>query len=602
MEQKNYKAESIVHCNEKAVLLDTGISQQAFAKAKLSELLNEEGLLAQPEKTGKTQSAGALKIPKYNYEPWNFDSTELYGNTVSFLGPSFKGISLQEILSQNDNNVKTCLAILYTCAALNQSDKSKTCNIGAGGIILGTTDSGSLTGEVLFLPKKIFSNAIEVRNDEEKSYLSGRYTCSFLQDETAVQFTLAILAYRGVTGKLPFESLKTEERNADYIDSNYLLPELAINGISKELAIAIEERLKAPAIAQNTSDKPEYDDFPLDILVHEMSLEAIPSTSDGFFSAVIAPSSRKKSMGDNSFDRKRKIYMKTLSHKVIIKRFMRKYSTMIGGLIVVGAIVGSITASYLHDRSREITTKSLTSYQTVQTFYTGLQNTDVTIIQNATTGQAEKNFSDVVSGLYVTSKTRFSYDQNSDTKIPQEWVFFNNNGKYWLYGITNFKIDGNIESCQFAAPQKYKKPKILQEENGKQLKEGDKKIHEVSYYMVYNSNENDLRVTKTLDSVESVYKKGRWLVSSITSKGENVAVDQKVFKKDFSEAIKENPRDVMAAVNSLRDKYEWLPTDNEMLEGAANLYLSYSLKTARYALEKNGLMDELKSPESEDSK
>ncbi|MCR5607299.1 MAG: hypothetical protein K6F69_10855, partial [Treponema sp.] len=65
---------------------------------------------------------------------------------------------------------------------------------------------------------------------------------------------------------------------------------------------------------------------------------------------------------------------------------------------------------------------------------------------------------------------------------------------------------------------------------------------------------------------------------------------------------KENPRDVMAAVNNLRNKYEWLPTDNEMLEAAANLYLSYSLKTARYALEKNGLMDELKTNTDESDK
>ena len=577
--------ESIVQCNSQAVFLDTGLSSSAFSKARLSNSLGEEGLLARAQKTESRQSAGCIKTVQYDFFSYKFDSTEINTEksfaTVCFKGEAFKGVSLSELLFTDKN--KASLAIMFVCCALSQALtndlKYLKKSVGCGGIVLGTSETGELTGDVLFLPPELFEEASVVRSDEVYSVLQGCFVNKAFEESVSksLNFTLATLSYLGITGKMPYPALKTEIRNQDFLDSAFVHIDLEVNGIDTVLAKAINARLTNP---QGDFEK----EFPIEKLIHEMGLEAVPKATDGYVSAIKVPVSHKNMMKENVFAMKRSHALTLQNRQVKIKRFFRRYSTTVGFLTALIVIVGGLAVSYIHDRGREITTKGLTSSEVVKEFYTGLDKTDVSIIQNTTTGEADRKFSDSVAGLYVTAKTRTSYDQNAATKNLGEWLFFNNDLKYWIYGITQFTLDGEAVSKKVDAPEKNTKPKALSEENGVALKDGEKAQHTAVYYMVYNSGEDVLTVVKTTDIVNLVFKGDKWLVASIDSKGEPIETDIAAFKADYKAIKEECGDDVMLLSEKLREKYEWISREDELLEAAEELYRTYGLKSAKKAL------------------
>ena len=579
---------SIVQCNSQAVLLDTGLSSSAFAKSRHSSALEETGLLARVQKGENKQSAGSLKVPHYDFFSYSFDSSEVDVDNemakVFFKGEGFNGVTLFELLQKEKSSARLSLAILFVISAINQELQSEVKylkgTLGAGGIILGTSQRGELTGDVLFLPPKMFEDAAVIQSEEVYSALQGCFVNKSFEESPmkSLSFTLATLAYRAVAGVLPYPALKTELRALDFLDSAFTPIDLVINGIDSNLAFEINSRLTNP---QGNFTR----DFPIEKFIKELGLEAEPKATDGYVSAIKVPVSHKNMLKEKTFEMKRTHALNLQRRQVKIKRFFRKYSTTVGILSAVVVIVGGLLASYIHDRGKEITTKGLTSLEATKVFYSGLETTDVTIIQNATTGEAEKRFSDTIAGLYVTAKTRTSYDANAATKSLGEWLFYNNEQQYWIYGITNFSLDGKETSFSVIAPEKNSKPAPLSEENGEVLREGSRTEHTAEYYMVYNSAESTLAVVKTTDRVNLLFKGGKWLVSSVESKGEPVEMNFADFKADYEEAKTECGDDVLLLASKLREKYEWICRDDELLKAAKSLYEQYALKSAKKALE-----------------
>ena len=197
-----------------------------------------------------------------------------------------------------------------------------------------------------------------------------------------------------------------------------------------------------------------------------MGLEAVPAATDGFVSAVRAPVQRKKMADPAVFAKRRARASSFRTRQALWRRFVRSHGTSTGIFAVVCIVAAGLIAGYVHNRSLEITTQGLTGFETVETFYTGLQNADVMSVHNSATGEADKTFSDTIASIYVTNKSRASYDQKSDTKPLEEWLFFHNDFHFWLYGLTHFSINGTSASLHFSAPQKYMRPEPVNAAEG----------------------------------------------------------------------------------------------------------------------------------------
>ncbi len=566
---------SIAYCKNDTVFLNTGLSADAFAKARLSDHLGDAGFLFCADTSRGKQTAGIVKAVEYTAREWKFSGTEIEASAdgskteVLFSGSGFFGRALSEILAEK-NTATAALALFYACCAIC-SDAAKISAVGAGGILLGCTKSGNLTGDVLFLPAFLFQNAAEMRSDALFSELQGCYINKQLSETKARNYLLAVLSYRAITLSLPFASLSSEKRSADNLDNFFEPISLAVNGIDTNLAREIDARLYFP--------QKDFGAFPLELLSHEMGLEAVPAATDGFVSAVRAPVQRKKMADPAVFAKRRARASSFRTRQALWRRFVRSHGTSTGIFAVVCIVAAGLIAGYVHNRSLEITTQGLTGFETVETFYTGLQNADVMSVHNSATGEADKTFSDTIASIYVTNKSRASYDQKSDTKPLEEWLFFHNDFHFWLYGMTHFSINGTSASLHFSAPQKYMRPEPVN------AAEGAEERYSVSYFMVANSGENELSVIENTDTVNLVFKGNRWLVASVKNAGKSEKLDFAAFCADVKAAEEKSGGDVLAESEILREKYAWIPEKDALLFAAQKLSDLYALKSARAALE-----------------
>ena len=567
---------SIAYCKESDIFLDTGLSPEAFAKARLSNKIMEAGTLARAQNSSSRQTAGIVKSPEYTAEEWRFDGTQIEASengertTVFFKGKGFSGTTLFEILEENSLS-KTSLALFFVCAAIVKTGALVSA-VGAGGIFLGESENGNLTGDVLFLPPSIFQNAAEQKSDDVFSALQGCFFNYQLSESESQNYLLAALAYRGITQALPFPSLSSEKRNADNLDNNFEPISLFVNGIDENLSSEIDSRLFFP--------QKEYSEFPIESLSREMGLEALPQSTDGFVSAARAPVQHKKMTDPAVFERKRKRGQKARTIRAAYRRFLRTRGSSAAILAIVLAGVFFVLASYFRGRSNEITTLGLSAKETAETFYTGLQNSDVIAVHNSATGEADKRFSDSIANIYVTNKARASYDKDADTKPLEEWLFFHNDFKFWIYGMTHFRLDGKTASLDFSAPQKYMKPSPFVAQNG------EEKTQTATYFLVLNSGENELTVLENTDLVQMIFKENRWQVRDVKSTGKPVSVDLTAFRADVRSAEEKSAGDVILEADILREKYPWIPEKKGLLSAAKKLSELYSLKSALSALEK----------------
>lgn len=567
------RQKSIAYCKNGSVFLNTGLSSASFAKARLSNQLNDNGTLAKVVSESKKQTAGIVKIPDYTAYAWRFEETKLDDDgKVLFCGNGFSGTPLSVIIEE-ESETKTALAILFATAALTKcGDKINA--VGAGGIILGESASGELTGDVLFLPDTLFENASQMKSESEYAFLQGFYQNKALSKNKARNFLVAVLAYRGITGVFPFTAQKNEERELDNIDNFFEPISSAINGIDENLSREIDARLFFP--------QKEYGEFPIEALPRELGLEATPAHTDGFVSAVKAPILHRKTIPEQKFDKKRKIAKKNREKKVCRKRFIRKHGALTGILTASALIIIALVATHIHNKGSEITTKGLSSFDATLTFYTGIQNSDVIAIHNSATGKADKHYSDIIANIYVTNKARTSYDQSAATKPLEEWLFFHNNFRFFIFGITNFTLDEKYCSLDFDPPQKNSHPKELQESDGA------KETHTASYYLVANAGADTLTVIKTTDTVHLVFRGKRWQVESVESKKDEVVLDIETFRADVKSAEEKSNKSVLQEAEILREKYEWIPKKEDLLKSAEKLYHDFALQEAKSALEEAG--------------
>ena len=132
----------IVHAQTGSLTLDTGMTQSAFSKARITQRLSEQGLLAQKRDNS------------WQFTPWAFTGTRLAETedgkapTVLLEGNGFEGATLGTLLGGDDAARSACAAATV-CAVLEESlrQNSAPVPVGGGGIIVAQDFS-----KVLFLP------------------------------------------------------------------------------------------------------------------------------------------------------------------------------------------------------------------------------------------------------------------------------------------------------------------------------------------------------------------------------------------------------------------------------------------------------------------
>ena len=555
--------------------LCSGLDEYKFGKTNFNSIVTQKGILA----TCDSNNGEPLH---FSFEDWSFADiksfeVEGFDERIVFYcnkNPLSKdAVTLSELYeksgkadAQTSDKDNMYLASLAVCTILTQAANGQVeipLN-GSGGILIdGIAPSKKSTQKLrlLFLPQDLFKYSIAGLSEIEQADIHNCWVNPSLHGLPAICFMRSSVAYKMLTGRYAYPAANNLTRNADILDKKFLPLELSVNGINTELAEAVNKGLKLNSNSVNipgkkakgkkSEDLTPQKEFPLDLLAN--AKENISST-----------------ISDQAFEEKVKSYQKLQTSKVNTKRTLRRNTTaFITALIVLIFVILYARSSY-NNYLNDYTTKGLTSVQTIQTFFKGMNTMDISLLQTFTQGHSTNRYIDAISNVYVISKQRMSSGGGDGgyQKPAKFFVMVTNPSMLsivGLYGASNIKVDGKLVDEYIELKKNKEKPEALSEEQGITLHKGDKSVHSVEYYTLHTEGtNNDIYVTKNKDTFTLVYKKNKWIITNIESSEQEVEFDSDVFKGEYFNLVIQNDGDAVKTIKQLSFKYDFLPSEKEM--------------------------------------
>lgn len=551
----------LVFSKDGNIYLDTGMPQDAFSKARLAERLGERGIKAERTCEGDKES--------WAFSKWAFSGSKMPDKTVLLEGFLFSGLPLSDFFGKGEKE-KEFLAGARVCSAMEAASSQGLVlpRVGAGGIFISADFE-----RILFLPEKLFDMASSLHADE----LQGFYVNKILEGNGANDFTRSVIAYRLLTGELPFTEADEEKREEDLHDRNYVPVALSVWGLDEALARNIDKGLQQGAVKQSRKD--ENAPFPVTSLYRELGLtEEGDIASDGNLIGVI----RKSNVSHEEFDRRAQREIKLFQSMLEKKRWLRRHRSFLTicavGLFALAVIAGICTETAL---SRP-TSQGLTETQTVEMFYSSFNTMDVLSANASSKGKNAGLVIDAMSAYFVSAKTKESYDPGSKTTSPAEWLSFNNGGSFSLYGISQFFIGNKKGEIFFMPATRRDAPAPISESGGMPIKKGTVRKLEVSYYFIYctgleSEGGEKVNVLKKNDVLTLAYDGKKWTVTDIEqNEGESLSTVKATLYADYKAAFDACGQDPVKAADAIRGTYEWLPLGSEILEGIEKIKSDYS--------------------------
>ncbi len=587
----------LVFAENKTLFLDTSMTQTAFTKSRMADRLDENGWLAEKTDGG------------WKFSPWTFSGTRQNEcndenlspaarramETILFEGPAFSGRTLKALfdldfskeLGETEISFVT-YAAGRVCSVLEEAAKQKidVSNIGAGGIFVSADYS-----RIIFLPRELFGISMECAGKQDAAEYNGFFINPQLKDSAAINYTQSVIAYRMLTGTYPFTQTDSMQRSWDITDHNYVPLKNMVWALDEKLSFFVDNALqrKSKIIShgkkkgekkrslqekisstvteptQERLEKIQQDlllSFPLKELYRETGLtEKGEIPAGGHVSSVI----RKGTISPDQFDRQCQKEKDSFKKRLAKKRWFRKNRTKLsiaGGLVLAVAVVVLI---FTYSTLKNPTSKSLTSLETVQMYYSGLNCLDVNAVKGCSGGKGGDKFTEIINNVFVAAKTRSTYNARLATVSPAEWFCFNFEYCYNIFGLSNLFIDKLDGDIFFKGPAKNTNPKSITTEYGSSLTEGTTKDYVVHYSLVHNEGEDSLYIIDETDEIHLLFYHGRWLVTNMIPHENSVKeIKFSEFKEDFKKAWESTGENPKATAALLRDSYDWIPTDLEI--------------------------------------
>lgn len=583
---------NIVEITENSLALSSGLPQDSFAKTDMDKLLSEKSIILNIKK-------GAVTTDFYSFDGTKADKN---GNAI-FEGKSFSGEFLSDILEKPSYTKKDILSIANFMNAVDFLIKNQESlgegrfATGAKGIIINT-DEASEESKILIISQKLFE---ECAQNQKNSYseLHEKYFYKGLDYTQSLCFLRGTVAYRALTGSFPFESADTTKRQEDIFDENFIPLDLWNPKISTSLKKSIESSLKGKITHTVIAGKKNLTDAKAESKKQKLLKEAESFDSE-LFRAELEKYAGDKTESE-SLAEKRLAFSARKNKQLSVRRFLRRNKNRILAAVAVIFFAAWGAESIIKQNGKLLTTRGMTSTEATQAYYSMIHRMDVPGLQEVIKGRKTKDLFAKISAYYVGSKQRLQVHPDNGTVTPARWFFFKKASKNWMFGITKLKIDG----VPFAADKKYPvrndKPLPVTEENGKTLMEGDEVTHTAEYYLVEQA-EAKIYIQQITDTVTLRYTGKRWRVVQANGKSKVSDVKAKDFSKEFyelagktlesddllqpvaSEAEETSGESkIKKAIEVLREKYDWIPDEEDILYEANFLFSEYgSVEAEKY--------------------
>lgn len=558
--------------NEKGAgvaVISSGIDADSFGKIRMAGLMESKGLVVTVD-GGKAVSCSG----------WGFTGTAVIDGTVWFCGDvPFVFRALDEILGGGCGGWDKKKAALAAVAALSASFSGE-----AGGFPVGNTGGcGILVSDdctrVLLLPGDVCEFCAV--NSGAYAKKQGFFIYKGLGAAEQSLFTRAVIAYRALSGTFPYAADDDSVRQTDILDRNFVPLSHKVNGIAGALSSAVDAGLSIPLSFEPIPGERRYRNDRAEKIRAEIIARASAFDLDSF-SAELFASERKPELSDEEFRAREENESRSRRRRISFSRFFRRNRARIFGTAVAAVVAAFAAGSFVESNGRLATSRGLSSAETAHVFYSFAHKADVPNLSEIAKGRKMKDFIQIITGFYVNGKERESFNASDKTVSPEEWVFFKPSTTFWMYGITNLRIDGNPVPSRADFPRRSERREPVREENGKMLKKGDVSAHAAEYFFI-TMDASRINVERVSETVSLEWNGSRWIVRALEpSGGKNASssVRIKEFASEYQAALDSAHGDVRAAAASLREKYPWLPSETDMESGARDLVESYGSTAA----------------------
>ncbi|MBP5251855.1 MAG: hypothetical protein J6Z17_05525 [Treponema sp.] len=527
---------------------NTQLTQSGFTKARFSDRLNEQGLLA--EKIGED----------WNFSPYEFSGTYEKDNYVFLEGNGFAGRELSELISSEKKETRI-YSLSFMITLLEKMVSKKVSGFNAAPASVFVSDDFS---KVIFLPALFFKTALSCMSIAEKNKASAFFINPLLKGKAALKFTQGVFAYLALTEKLPYENPEPDGLSEDIRDADFVHLENLIYGLTPQISRTVDSFLSQNMSVKNHAEKKQAEklleeNFPLDDFYAECGL-----TKNGTLNnSTLLQVKRSSVLTHEQFEKRAAKSEDKRLRALNKKRFIRKHSTTIAVCSAAAVVCAGIMLLVVSSWRAKPTTKGLTSFETAEYYYSSVNALNPEGTQYSTFGKKMKQRDDAVSGIYVSTKAVAAYDAESSVKDFTSWLY-GKKESFRIFGLSQFKINGKEGFLYRKANLRSDSVLSVLEEDGEKLFEGKTKSYPAEYFLVDGTAFSDYRVKKCSDIINLIYHDERWLVESIDSVEEEFSVSEKDFISDYKAALVEASGDIYTALALLREKYSFIPTNEEI--------------------------------------
>jgi hypothetical protein len=421
---KQYYYERFEHEGKMVLGLDTGLSAQAFAQAKMVQYITQAGYIVYPETDKKPGTV----------ERWRAGGVLERGApspTMVIWGPDFLGKPLDSLIappqdSPAGGNALEALSFwIRSRAALPAEGRASPPWPGAALLAQGGREDAPPypAGTVLFLPGAITRRLFDARGDGAWMEGAERWVHPDLQGGEAEAFTAAALFYRILSGVPPFPSPDRDTLREDIREAFFIPPSLAAPGLNTEAAALIGRALSpgvkprnnkqgsAPA-AGNEKGERASSPMPADFI----RLIEETGESRALFFRPLGAEERAK------LETEREQYRQKTEKTVKAKRFVRRNRTALTAALAGAVIVILLVTSIFRNIANQPTTRGLSPKEVVETYYNAFTALDHAVMEACVTDKAGKDDINMATNIFVLSKVREAYEIDVAVITPQKWM------------------------------------------------------------------------------------------------------------------------------------------------------------------------------------
>lgn len=356
--------------NEKFLAIDSGLKNKAFVGVD----------------TAKLQSLPGLIIHKGEISNWKLQGIREINGTTLFYGPFLEGKSFseQEITPQ----------ILFDLT--NALDTIKDRQFPVQQFSLNSVFRTEL-GEILLFPPLLMDFLNNHRKKKDSVHMLTPWNNPKYSGNKGKAFTIAALAYKMITGELPFPGENEEEIEKLMYVNTYRSPHLKEPLLKKEISTLIDDSFSGKG------------DLKRWLLILSNWLQT------GLSDVSLTESDKNRILARENKKETRRIN----SNKII--SFFNKYKNklLIGtlSLVLLIAIIQTPLSKYLEPPI----TIGMDKEAVINLFYNSYKSLDTEIMDDCITKKAGKGDINEISTIYVTSKVRTSFEGTSGLMDPEEW-------------------------------------------------------------------------------------------------------------------------------------------------------------------------------------